>query len=176
MADIRTYQQFSPQIHPTAYIDSASVIIGEVVIGSEVSIWPGVILRGDQGAIIIGSQTNIQDGTIAHSTGGISTTRLGKGITVGHRVLLHGCTIEDNCLIGMGAIVMDNAVIGEGSIVGAGALVTAGSKIPPGSMVLGSPAKVVRPLRDGERSRWIIHGRDEYLRLAEYHKCGDGNG
>ena len=97
------------------------------------------VYYGDQGLIFIDDESNIQDGTIIHSTGGLSTTHVGKRCTIGHRVLLHGCTIEDDCLIGMGAIVLDNSIIGSGSIVGAGALVTANTTIPPNSLVLGMP-------------------------------------
>ena len=170
MADIRSYLSHRPVIASTAYVDAAAVIIGEVEICEGVSIWPGVILRGDQGAIRIGSQSNLQDGTIAHCTGGRSQTLIGERVTVGHRALLHGCIVEDDCLIGMGAILLDNCRIGRGSVVGAGALVTSGTVVPPGSLVLGSPAKVVRSLREGEHEAWIDHGCHEYIRLAQTYR------
>ncbi len=167
---MRNYLDMTPQIHSSAYVDSSAVLIGDVHISAHVSIWPTCVLRGDQGRISIGQSSNIQDGTIVHSTGGVSTVEVGANVTVGHRVVLHGCKIEDWVLVGMGAIVLDNAEVGTGSIVGAGALITAGTIIPPRSMVLGSPAKVVRSLREGEFERWIVHGRDEYLRLASIYK------
>lgn len=174
-ADIRSFNSMTPVLKKDVYVDSASVIIGDVILEECVSIWPNVVLRGDQGRIHIGARTNIQDGTIAHATGGFSTVDIGSDCTVGHRVLLHGCTVEDACLIGMGAILLDNCVIGTGSIVGAGALVTSGCHFPAGSLILGSPAKVVRPLKDGEHEHWIEHGRDEYLRLADLYRDSKEN-
>jgi gamma-carbonic anhydrase len=170
MADIRSHLAHRPIIDPSAYIDAAAVVIGEVEICAEVSIWPAVVLRGDQGAIRIGAQSNLQDGTIVHCTGGRSQTTVGERVTVGHRALLHGCIVEDDCLIGMGAILLDNCRIGRGSIVGAGSLVTSGTVVPEGSLVLGSPAKVVRSLREGEHEGWIEHGCAEYLRLAKTYR------
>jgi carbonic anhydrase/acetyltransferase-like protein (isoleucine patch superfamily) len=117
------------------------------------------------GPIRVGAQSNLQDGAICHNTGGMSVTTIGARVTVGHRAILHGCTVEDDCLIGMGAIVMDNAVIGRGSIVGAGAVVLARRVIPPGSMVLGSPAEVARPIKDAE-TQWILHSWQVYLERA----------
>ena len=117
-------------------------------------------------------RSNIQDGTIIHSTGGLSTTHVGKRCTIGHRVLLHGCTIEDDCLIGMGAIILDNSTIGTGSIVGAGALVTANTVVPPNSLVLGMPAKVVKTITADEQAKWIGHGHEEYLN--SWRKSGNG--
>lgn len=167
MTQIRGYKTHQPQIAAGVYVDPAAVVIGDVILEEKVSLWPGVVLRGDQGQISIGARSNIQDGSVAHATGGISMVSIGADCTVGHRVILHGCRVEDQCLIGMGAIVLDNSVIGSGSIVGAGSLVTAGSIFPSNSMILGSPAKVVRSLRPGELERWILHGRDAYLELAE---------
>ena len=171
MNNIRHFQKYFPQIADSAYIDPDAIIIGDVVLGEEVSVWPGVVLRGDQGKIEVGDQSNIQDGTIAHATGGFSTVKVGKRVTVGHRVLLHGCTVEDDCLIGMGAILLDNCRIHSGSIIGAGSVVTSGTVIPEGVLALGSPAKVVRPLRPNERLGWIGHGCAEYLRLAKEYKA-----
>ena len=165
MGNIRKHGTHSPKIHPAAWVDETAVVIGEVILAEKVSVWPTSVLRGDQGLIQIGAESNIQDGTIVHSTGGLSTTLVGERCTIGHRVLLHGCTIEDDCLIGMGAIVLDNAVIGRGSIVGAGALVTANSIIPPNSMVLGIPAKVVKTLTPEAQEKWIAHGHEEYIKL-----------
>jgi carbonic anhydrase/acetyltransferase-like protein (isoleucine patch superfamily) len=128
-----------------------------------------VVLRGDQGAIRIGEETSIQDGSIAHATGGLSTTTIGARCTVGHKALLHGCSVSDDCLIGMGAILMDNCEIGTETIIAAGALVPVGRVIPPRSLVVGVPGKVVRQLSDEDVVQYIHHGTEEYLRLcADY--------
>ena len=165
MQNIRKHLQLEPRISDSAWVDSTAVVIGDVELGEKVSIWPMVVLRGDQGKISIGDESNIQDGTVVHSTGGVSTTTVGKRCTVGHRVILHGCLVQDDCLIGMGAILLDNCVVGAGSIIGAGALVTANTKIPPHSLVLGSPAKIVRTISRKEQEHWIEHGHAEYLKL-----------
>jgi len=170
MSNIRAYRDFYPKIAESAFVDSNAVIIGDVDIADEVSIWPGVVLRGDQGSITIGAQSNIQDGSIAHATGGISKVHVGERVTVGHRVVLHGCRVDSDCLIGMGAILLDNCHIHSGSIIGAGALVTAGTVIPSGVLALGSPARVIRPLRPNEKQGWIGHGCAEYLKLAKEYK------
>ena len=170
MTHIRSYQEYTPNIHSNAFVDKSAVVIGDVQIGEGSSIWPLSVLRGDQGSIFVGKNSNIQDGSVVHATGGISTVYVGDHVTVGHKVILHGCHIESWVLIGMGSIILDKAVIGQGSIVGAGALVTANTKIPPKSMVLGSPAKVVRELRDGEFEKWIVHGAEEYMRLSTWYK------
>jgi carbonic anhydrase/acetyltransferase-like protein (isoleucine patch superfamily) len=163
---IQRYRDFIPQVDPTAFVHATAVLIGEVSIAARVSIWPGVTLRGDQGGVVIGEETNLQDGTIAHATGGLSSTVVGARVTVGHRVLLHGCIVEDDCLIGMGAILMDNCRIGTGSVIGAGAMVTKGKVIPPYSLVLGSPGRVVKTLTEAESADMVSHGHQEYLRLA----------
>ena len=117
------------------------------VVPATCSVWPGAVLRGDMGPIILGENSNVQDNSVLHNTGGKSTTRIGARVTVGHRVILHGCVVESDCLIGMGAIMMDNARIGAGSLVAAGSLVPPGKEFPPGSLIMGSPARVVRPVR-----------------------------
>lgn len=166
---IETYKDYTPQIDETAFVHDHAVLIGDVHIGARASIWPGVVLRGDQGSIHIGDETSIQDGSIGHATGGMSTTTIGARCTVGHKALLHGCTVQDDCLVGMGAILMDNCVIGAESIVAAGALVPVGRVIPPRSLVVGVPGKVVRELSDEDVVNYIHHGTKEYLRLcAEY--------
>ncbi len=138
------------RIHPKAYLHPRAEIIGDVEIGKDSSIWPMTVLRGDMGKIIIGDSCSVQDGTVVHATKNLSETHVGNRVTIGHRVILHGCIVEDDCLIGMGAILLDNCVIGKGSLIGAGSLVTANTKIPPGSLVMGSPAKVVRPVNERE--------------------------
>jgi carbonic anhydrase/acetyltransferase-like protein (isoleucine patch superfamily) len=165
---LEPYKGKRPALHPTAFVHAAATLIGDVEVGAESSIWPGAVLRADDGAIRIGARTSVQDGSVVHMTKGLSSTRVGDRVTVGHNVILHGCTVEDDCLIGMGAILLDNCVIGRGSLVGAGALVTAGKVIPPGSLVLGNPARILRPCGEKETAM-IEHGWREYVaRTAEY--------
>lgn len=163
---IDTYKEHTPVIEQEVWVDPGAVIIGEVRLRRRSNIWPGVVLRGDQGGIDIGEETSIQDGTIGHATLGRSVTKVGARCTVGHRVILHGCTVEDDCLIGMGAVLLDGCVIGRGSIIGAGAVVPPDKVIPPGSMVVGVPGRVVRMVSPEEHVNYIEHGRAEYLRLA----------
>ena len=148
---IETFEGHTPQFPDDSLVHEAATLIGKVSIGHRSSIWPGVILRGDMGRIVIGDETSIQDGSVVHLTEGLSETVVGDRVTVGHKVLLHGCVVEDECLIGMGAILLDNVKVGKGSVIGAGALLTYGTEIPPGSLVLGAPGKVVREVRDKDR-------------------------
>ncbi|MRI84050.1 MAG: gamma carbonic anhydrase family protein [Nitratiruptor sp.] len=151
------YKDWFPKLASGVWIAPGATVIGNVTIGQESSIWFGAVIRGDVHAIRIGERTNIQDLTMIHVThykkpdmsDGFPTT-IGNDVTIGHRVMLHGCTIEDGCLIGMSATILDGAHIGKESIVGAGALVTGGKRFPPRSLILGSPAKVVRTLSDEE--------------------------
>jgi len=166
---IQSYRDHVPTIDPQAYVHPSAVVIGEVCLAAGASVWPGVVLRGDQGGIFIGEASNLQDGTIAHCTGSLSETVIGARVTVGHRVILHGCIVEDECLIGMGAILLDNCVIGTGSLIGAGALVPVGRKIPPRSLVLGVPGRVVRTLTDADMAQ-VRHSYQEYRRLAEEYR------
>ena len=168
-SNIQSYKGMHPRIHPEAFVHPDAVIIGDVTIGARASIWPGCVLRGDQGSIEIGEETSIQDGTIIHATRGMSVTRVGARVTCGHRVVLHGCTIEDDILVGMGSVVMDLAHVGRFSIVGAAALVPLRMKVPERSLIVGVPGKVRRSVTDEEIERHIRHGHAEYLRLqAEY--------
>jgi carbonic anhydrase/acetyltransferase-like protein (isoleucine patch superfamily) len=139
-----------PRVHPTAYIDDSAQIIGDVEIGEESSVWMAVVIRGDVHRIRIGRRSNVQDGTIVHVMKDTHPTMIGDHVTIGHAAVIHGCTIEERCLIGMGAIVLNGARIGSGSIVAAGTLVVEGMEVPPRSLVMGSPAKVRRPLTDDE--------------------------
>jgi carbonic anhydrase/acetyltransferase-like protein (isoleucine patch superfamily) len=139
-------------VDPSAFVDQSAQVIGDVTIGPESSIWMNAVVRGDVNAIRIGARTNIQDGTIVHVQGGTHPTVVGDEVTVGHGVNLHGCIVEDRCLIGMGAILLNGSRIGAGSIVAAGTLVPQGMEVPPGSMVMGVPAKVRRPLTAEERA------------------------
>ena len=144
--DIRPYRGKRPQIAASAYIDPAAVIIGDVIIGEDSSVWPCTVIRGDVHHIRIGARTNIQDGCVLHVMRDEHPLILGDDVTIGHSVTLHGCTIESRCLIGMGAILLNGVTVGAGSIVAAGALVLEGTKIPPGSLVVGHPANVKRQL------------------------------
>ncbi|MCA1613783.1 MAG: gamma carbonic anhydrase family protein [Acidobacteria bacterium] len=147
---IKPFQGKRPQIHETAYVAETAVVIGDVVIGEESSVWFGAVVRGDVFHIRIGGRTNVQDGTVVHVANGTHATVLEDEVTVGHNVTLHGCHIERGCLVGMGSIVMDGARIGAHSIVAAGALVSPGTVVPPRSLVLGVPARVKRQLTDEE--------------------------
>ena len=145
-ADIRPYKGKRPTIANSAYIDAASVIIGDVVIGEDSSLWPLCVVRGDVNYIRIGARTNIQDGSILHVMKDEYPLILGDDITVGHSVTLHGCTIESRCLIGMRATILNGVVVGEGSIIAAGTLLTERTVIPPRSLVVGAPGKIKRQL------------------------------
>jgi carbonic anhydrase/acetyltransferase-like protein (isoleucine patch superfamily) len=150
--DIRPYRGKHPQIAASAYIDAAAVIIGDVVIGEDCGVWPCAVIRGDVHYIRIGARTNIQDGSVLHVMRDEYALILGDDVTIGHSVTLHGCTIESRCLIGMGAVILNGVIVGAGSIVAAGTLITERTVIPPGSLVVGSPGKVKRPLREIEKA------------------------
>ncbi len=142
----------APTIHPEAFVHPDATVIGQATVGARSSIWPGTVLRADMGRIAVGEDTSLQDGTIVHLTEGWSETVVGDRVTVGHRVILHGCVVGDDCLIGMGSILLDNAKVGAGSLVAAGSLVGVGMEIPPGSFVRGSPAVVVGPVKDHHKA------------------------
>ncbi|HEX4347199.1 MAG TPA: gamma carbonic anhydrase family protein [Vicinamibacterales bacterium] len=147
---LRPFRGQMPRVHPTAYIDESAQVIGDVEIGEESSVWPSVVIRGDVNRIRIGRRSNVQDGTVVHVMKDTHATIVGDNVTIGHGAIVHGCTIEDLCLIGMGAIVLNGAHVGTGSIVAAGALLVEGANIPPRSLVMGSPGKVKRTLSDEE--------------------------
>jgi carbonic anhydrase/acetyltransferase-like protein (isoleucine patch superfamily) len=149
--DIRPYKGKWPQIPASAYIDPASVIIGDVVLGEDSSVWPMCVVRGDVNYIRIGNRTNIQDGCILHVMKDEWPLVLEDAVTVGHSVTLHGCTIESRCLIGMGAIILNGVRVGSGSIIAAGTLIPERTVIPAGSLVMGSPGKVKRALTEADR-------------------------
>jgi carbonic anhydrase/acetyltransferase-like protein (isoleucine patch superfamily) len=157
-----------PQYDESNYIAETAVVIGDVTLGTGASIWHNCTLRGDVHWIRIGAETNVQDNTVVHVTHGTAPTDVGARVTIGHGAIIHGCTIEDEVLIGMGATVLDHAVIGTHSIVGAQALVTKNTEIPPRSLVLGQPAEVVRELTDEEVAS-IQDGADNYLRYSAVH-------
>lgn len=143
---IAEYQGRSPLIPVSAFVAPTAVLVGDVVLGEEASVWYGAVLRGDVGAIRIGARSNIQDLCVLHTTGGVSEVRIGIDVTVGHRVVVHGATVEDRCLIGMGSVLLDNCVIGEESLVAAGSIVLEGLRVPPRSFVAGAPARVKGPI------------------------------
>jgi len=168
---IRAFEGILPKIADSAYIEETAVVIGDVIIGEEASIWFNAVVRGDVHHIRIGNRTNVQDLCVVHVTHDTHPTVLGDDVTVGHHVVLHGCTINDRVLIGMGAILMDGVVIEEDCIVGAGALVTEGTVVPPKSLVLGSPAKVKRPVTEQEL-QWIRESAANYIRYARRYRQG----
>lgn len=136
-------------MEPRRYIHSAATVMGTVRLGDYVSVWPTAVIRGDMAPIEIGAWSNVQDGCVLHVEPGLPL-RIGNNVTIGHKAVLHSCTIEDNCLIGIGAIILDGATIGANSLIAAGSLVPPGKTIPPGSLVMGQPGKVTRPLTAAE--------------------------
>ena len=162
---IKQFENKQPQLGRNVYISENAAVIGEVMLGNEVNIWFGAVVRGDMHYIKIDSRSNVQDNAVVHVTTAVSPTNIGSGVTIGHGAIIHGCTIEDNCLIGMGSIVMDDAVIGAGSLLGAGTLIPPNMKVPPKSLVVGIPGKVVREVRKDEYEM-IIERPGEYIELA----------
>lgn len=150
MPILRPFGEKSPSVHASAFVAPGAVVVGDVEVGERSSIWFGCVLRGDVNAIRIGARTNVQDLTTIHVTSRTHPTVVGDEVTIGHRVVLHGCTIKDRCLVGIGSVVMDGAVVGPEAVVGAGALVPPGMVVPPRTLVMGSPAKVKRDLAPEE--------------------------
>jgi carbonic anhydrase/acetyltransferase-like protein (isoleucine patch superfamily) len=173
---ILPFKKWTPKIHRSAWVAPSADIIGNVKIGKDSSIWFGVVIRGDVHKIRIGKRTSIQDLSMLHVThykkedmSDGHPTIIGNDVTIGHKVMLHGCTIEDGCLIGMNATILDGAVIGEGSIVGAHSLVTSNKVFPPNSLIMGSPAKVVKTLTKEESKNLIEHAARYVEFKNEYH-------
>ena len=162
---IRAFQGMKPRVAGSAFIEETAAVIGDVVIGEDSSVWFHAVVRGDVHYIRIGNRTNIQDLSMLHVTHDTYPLVIGNNVTVGHHVVLHGCTVQDRVLIGMGAIIMDGAVLGEDCVVGAGALVTERTIVPPKSLILGSPAKVKRLVTDEELA-WIRESAQNYVRYA----------
>jgi len=165
---LQSFRDQHPTIDPTAFVHPSAVVIGRVTLGPDSSVWPCVTLRGDDGPISIGASTSIQDGTVIHMTEGRSVTTVGDRVTVGHNAILHGCTIFDECIIGMGAIVLDNAIIEGGCIIGAGSLVPPGKRIPTGSVAFGNPIRVVRVCTDADREFIAFSWQAYVQRTAQY--------
>lgn len=182
---ILPFRDYQPKAGKGAWVAPNATFIGDAEIGNDVSLWFGTVVRGDVHSIRIGDGTNIQDNSLIHTTGHYGEEErsmdlahpalIGKGVTVGHNVIIHGCTVEDFCLIGMGAIILDGAVIGRESIVGAGSVVTGGKVFPPHSLILGSPAKVVREITE-EQVQKLNESWQHYISLKnEYHQAGVGH-
>lgn len=163
---IRPYRGIMPRIPQSAYVDQAAQVIGDVTLGERASAWPGTVLRGDVNRIVIGEDSNIQDGSVLHGELDKYPVIVGNRVTVGHMACLHGCVVEDDCLIGIGAIVLNGARIGKGSVVAAGSLVPEGMQVPPGSMVMGTPAKVRREVTPEEAARFAENAQ-RYIRYRQ---------
>ena len=157
-------------IHATAYVHPAAFVCGDVTLGPRVSIWPSAVVRGDTAAITIGADSNVQDGTVIHVDHGVPTV-IGERVAIGHRAIVHGATVGDDCLIAMGAILLNHVVVGAGSVIGAGAVCAEGMQIPPGSVVLGVPGRVVRQVTS-EMSARIRKTVASYIELQEQHRRG----
>lgn len=157
-------------IHPTAFVAPTAVVLGDVTLGARASVWYHAVLRADMAPIVVGEATNLQDGTIVHVDAG-RPARIGARVGVGHRALIHGCTVEDDCLIGMAAVLLNGVHVGAGSVVAAGAVLPEGLVVPPGSLVMGVPGRVVRPVDEVLRAR-IRATWEHYVALAEQHRAG----
>jgi len=167
-----SYKGVFPRVAKSAFVAASADLIGDVEIADDASVWFQVVLRGDIGPIHVGAHTNIQDGSVLHSVTGVPVN-VGEWVTVGHRAILHGCTVEDHCLIGMGAIVLNGARVGSGSIVAAGALVLENTEIPPGSLYVGVPAKLRRKL-NGEDRAFIDAHAGHYLEYKDIYLAEAG--
>ena len=165
---IKNYLHWQPQIHETAYIAESADIIGRVWIGKESSVWYQAVLRGDVHDIIIGDRSNIQDHCMLHTTEGLLPCVVGNDVTIGHRVLMHSCEIQDRCLVGMGSIILDRAILEEGCFLGAGSLVTPGKVLKGGYLYAGSPARQVRPLTDKEKEH-LAYSAIHYVDVFNNH-------
>jgi len=176
---IRAFENKLPEVAHSAYVDETALVVGDVVVGEETSIWPMSVVRGDIHSIRIGARTNIQDGSILHVTHdseykpGGSPLNVGNDVTVGHQAILHACTVGNQCLIGMGSVIMDDAVIEDGAMIGAGSLVNSGKHVEGGYLWLGRPAKRVRELTEQEKG-YLRYSASHYVKLMKRHKTGQG--
>ena len=168
---IYQFRDCAPQIDPSAYIDESAVVIGNVILKADSSVWPFAALRGDNEPIVIGVGSNVQDGTVIHTDRGGLPVILGDYVTIGHQVMLHGCTIAEGALIGIQAVILNGAKIGRNCLVGAGSLVTEGKVFPDNSLIVGSPARVIRALTDDEVAR-MRRGAEHYVGNGREYKTG----
>ncbi len=166
---LKRFRGIAPRIHPTAFIEESAQIVGDVELGEGSSVWFNTVIRGDVNPIRIGARTNVQDLTMIHVMSQKFGTTIGDEVTVGHHVVLHGCTLGSRILVGMGAILMDGVVVGDDCLIAAGALLTPGTKVPNGSLVVGSPAKVKRPLTDDERA-FLRQSAQNYVGYAAQYR------
>ncbi|HJL14866.1 MAG TPA: gamma carbonic anhydrase family protein [Sandaracinaceae bacterium LLY-WYZ-13_1] len=168
---LHPYKGISPTIDPAAYVAPSADVVGDVTLGAESSLWFGAVARGDVNPLRIGARTSIQDNAVMHATGGWTETHIGDDCTVGHGVILHGCTVGDRVLVGMGSILLDAATVGSDCIIGAGSLVTMRTEIPSGVLAFGRPAKVIRELTDEERAQ-IRESAGHYVQLVRDYRGG----
>ncbi|MBL1276734.1 MAG: gamma carbonic anhydrase family protein [Ectothiorhodospiraceae bacterium] len=177
MKNIRRYRGVTPEIGEAVFVDDTALVIGDVVLGADSSIWPMTVVRGDVNKIRIGTRSNIQDSSVIHVTHPHTdmpeghSVEIGDNVTVGHRVILHGCTVGDYCLVGMGSTIMDGAVLEPFVLLGAGSLVSPGKVLEGGYLWLGSPVRKIRPLSDEER-KWIKYSAQHYVDLKNHHLDG----
>jgi carbonic anhydrase/acetyltransferase-like protein (isoleucine patch superfamily) len=165
---IRPLPGLVPEISPGAFVHESAEVIGRVRLGARSSVWPRAVVRGDSDLIAIGEESNVQDGAVIHADAGF-TCIVGRRVTIGHLACVHGCTIEDEVLVGIGAVVLNRAHVGSGSVIGAGAVVAGGVEIPPGSLVLGVPGRVVRSTTDAQR-HGLLESAAHYVALADLHR------
>ncbi|QEY24434.1 gamma carbonic anhydrase family protein [Neisseria animalis] len=178
MSNIRPFQHHRPNIHPSAWVDHSAVVIGQVELAESVSVWPMTVIRGDIHRIQIGARSNVQDGSVLHVTQSRegqpegSPLIIGEDVTVGHKAVLHGCTIGNRVLIGMGSIVLDDAVIEDDVVIGAGSLVPPRKRLESGYLYIGSPVKQARPLTDGELA-FLKQSAENYVNYAQAYRNGE---
>src|SRR5690242_16098544 len=170
MGELLSYEGVTPTLGRDGFVAPGAYVIGKVTLGDQSSVWFGAILRGDVGTIVIGARTNVQDLSLIHMTGGVSNAKIGDDVTVGHNVTLHGCEIGHRCLIGMGSVLLDGVRVGDDSVIAAGSLLAPRMVIPPGSLVLGRPAKVLRPATPKEK-RLGIDGAVHYVESARIYRA-----
>ena len=164
----------SPEVHPDAFVADGSTLVGAVQVGRDASVWYGAVIRADGSPIRVGAGSNVQDGSVLHSDPDFPVT-VGDRVTVGHRAVVHGCTVEDDALVGMGAVLLNGVVLGAGSLVAAGSVLLEGTVVPPGSLVAGVPGKVKRPVTDAERER-MRSGTESYVTRARLYRDAAGDG